>query len=385
MRRCGLGRIREVLFRSRTAGLPAQKKAFSADRPNRRDLLGALGVLPLAGVFADPGSEGKPDNDVDAVTQPTFVARSDKEEYGRLKALDLNDPEVVARQKSMPVGKIGKLFVGRLLSGSNLISMNMHARDLDYVTALAANYNTEERVFMTMKRCEEHGINTIVLKNHNFKQFRLSRYWDEWGGRMQWIADVITTDINQYEKLLVEHLELGASAAYLWGGASDTWYYQKKQGQIVKAFEIMKKYHVPVGIGAHRLEPVAFCQREGLQPDFYFTTLHHDRYWSAHPRENRRFIEMFEKDSPDHLQYHDNMFCHNPEETVAFMQDVKVPWIAFKVLAAGAIPPVDGFKYAFEGGADFICVGMFDFQVKQDAELARETIAKAKDRKRPWA
>ncbi|MHC4681389.1 MAG: hypothetical protein ACYTEK_22140 [Planctomycetota bacterium] len=66
------------------------------------------------------------------------------------------------------------------------------------------------------------------------------------------------------------------------------------------------------------------------------------------------------------------------------MQDVKVPWIAFKVLAAGAIPVQDGFKYAFESGADFICVGMFDFQVEQDAKLARKTIAESRNRKRPW-
>ena len=70
--------------------------------------------------------------------------------------------------KNMPVGKIGKLSVSRLISGSNLISINMHARDLDYVTDLAARYNTEERVLMTLKKCEEHGINGIVLKNHNF-------------------------------------------------------------------------------------------------------------------------------------------------------------------------------------------------------------------------
>ncbi|MHC4175733.1 MAG: hypothetical protein ACYST5_22710, partial [Planctomycetota bacterium] len=86
----------------------------------------------------------------------------------------------------------------------------------------------------------------------------------------------------------------------------------------------------------------------------------------------------------DHAKYHDNMFCHNYEETVAFMQDVKVPWIAFKVLAAGAIDAEEGFKLAFSSGADFICVGMFDFQVKQDAELARKTIAESKNRKRPW-
>ena len=284
----------------------------------------------------------------------------------------------------MPVGKIGGISFGRLMSGSNLISMNMHARDLDYVQALAGHYNTEERIFMTMKRCEELGVNGIVLKNHNFKRFRLSKYWDEWGGKMKWIADVITTDIDKYEQLLVEHLELGASAVYLWGGASDIWYHRNKRGHIVRAFEIMKKYDVPVGIGAHRLEPIAFCEREGLVPDFYIKTLHHDRYWSAHPKENRRFMEMFEKDSPNHAEYHDNMFCHDPEETVAFMQDVKVPWIAFKVLAAGAIPPEDGIQYAFQSGADFICLGMFDFQVKQDVEISSRAIAKAQGRKRPW-
>ena len=351
---------------------------------SRRKILGALGSLPFLGVTScSPLKEG-PRNKVDAITGPTLIIESDRKEYARLKAMDLNDPKIIARQKKMPVGKIGNLSIGRLISGSNLISMNMHARDLDYVRALAANYNTEERIFMTLKKCEEYGINSIVLKNHNFKQYRLSKYWDEWGGKMKWIADVITTDINKYEQLLVEHLELGASAAYLWGGASDTWYYQKKQDNILKAFEIMKKYDIPVGIGAHRLEPIAFCEKEGLVPDFYILTLHHDRYWSAHPKENRRFMEMYEEESPNHAQYHDNMFCHNHEETIAFMQDVKVPWIAFKVLAAGAIGAEEGLKFAFAGGADFVCLGMFDFQVKQDVELTLKAIAESNNRKRPW-
>jgi len=351
---------------------------------NRRKMLAAMGTLPLLGTTSCTLSKAKPQERVDAMTAPTPIIESDRKEYARLKSLALDDPQVAARQREMPVGKIGNLTIGRLISGSNLISMNMHSRDLEYVTALAAHYNTEERVFMTLKKCEEYGANTVVLKNHNFKQFKLSRYWDEWGGRMKWIADVITTDINAYEKLLVEHLELGASAAYLWGGASDTWYYQKKQDNIIRAFEIMKKYNVPVGICAHRLEPIAFCEKEGLKPDFYMKTLHHDRYWSAHPKANRRYMEMFEKESDDHAEYHDNMFCHDPEETVAFMQDVKVPWIAFKVLAAGAIRAQDGLKYAFESGADFVCLGMFDFQVEQDAQLTLKAIAESKARKRPW-
>src|SRR4030042_1925868 len=248
---------------------------------NRREILGSLGSLPFLGMASS--SNAKSQDKIDAMTGPTFITRSDKLSYERLKALDLDDPEVTAKQKKMPVGKIGNLTLGRLICGSNLISMNMHARDLEYVTDLAANYNSEERIFMTLKLCEEYGINGIVLKNHNFKYFRLSNYWKDWGGRMKWLADVITTDIDNYEKLLVEHLELGASGAYLWGGASDTWYYQKKQGNIIRTFEIMKKYDIPVGICAHRLEPIKFCDKEGIVPDFYMTTLHHDRYWSAHP------------------------------------------------------------------------------------------------------
>ena len=352
--------------------------------PSRREILKTLGSLPVIGTALYQSAKGKSQETVEAVTGPTYITRSDKLEYARLKNLDLNAPETIARQKKMPVGKIGNLSLGRLINGSNLISMNMHARDLGYVRELAAHYNSEERIFMTMKLCEEYGINSIVLKNHNFRQFRLSKYWDEWGGKMKWLADVITTDIKNYERLLVEHLELGASGAYLWGGASDIWYYQKKQDNIIRAFEIMKKYDIPVGICAHRLEPIMFCEKEGIVPDFYMNTLHHDRYWSAHPKDNRRFMEMYEKDSPKHCEYHDNMFCHNHAETVAFMQDVKVPWIAFKVLAAGAIGAKGGIEYAFAGGADFVCLGMFDFQVKQDVELTQKAIAKSKNRKRPW-
>lgn len=352
---------------------------------SRREVLGTLGTLGMLGMLSNASSKAGAENKMEAITASSLVTDSDKQECARLKALNLNDPLVLANQKKMPFGKIGDFTVGRLISGSNLISMNMHARDLDYVSELAAHYNTEERVLMTLKKCEEYGINTIVLKNHNFIRFRLSRYWSEWGGKMQWIADVITTDIEKYEQLLVEHLELGASAAYLWGGASDIWYYQKKQDNIIKAFEIMKKYGIPVGICAHRLEPIMFCEKEGLVPDFYMKTLHHDRYWSAHPKENRRYMEMYEDVSPSHAEYHDNLFCSDHEETVAFMKDVKVPWIAFKVLAAGAIAPDEGFKYAFESGADFICVGMFDFQVKQDAALAALAVAESKSRTRPWS
>jgi len=41
-------------------------------------------------------------------------------------------------------------------------------------------------------------------------------------------------------------------------------------------------------------------------------------------------------------------------------------------------------RFALENGADFVCVGMFDFQVAQDAKLVRELLPYFKDRKREW-
>ena len=66
------------------------------------------------------------------------------------------------------------------------------------------------------------------------------------------------------------------------------------------------------------------------------------------------------------------------------MKDVPQPWIAFKVLGAGAIHPRNGFKYAFRGGADFICVGMYDFQIVEDANIVRGVLADKSPRPRRW-
>jgi hypothetical protein len=65
------------------------------------------------------------------------------------------------------------------------------------------------------------------------------------------------------------------------------------------------------------------------------------------------------------------------------MSRLEEPWIAFKTLAAGALKPENGFKYAFDNGADFICVGMYDFQIVEDVNIALDCLAKV-SRTRPW-
>lgn len=80
----------------------------------------------------------------------------------------------------------------------------------------------------------------------------------------------------------------------------------------------------------------------------------------------------------------DNYWCKDCDETVEFMKGVNKPWLASKVLAAGASRPAAGFKYAFENGADFCVVGMFDFQIVDDVAAARKVLSAARSRPRPW-
>ena len=125
------------------------------------------------------------------------------------------------------------------------------------------------------------------------------------------------------------------------------------------------------------------CAKQGIEPDYYVKTFHHDNYWSATPKERRKRFCVDGPRSLDHNEFHDNIFCIDPEETAEFMRDKKQPWIAFKVLAGGAIPAQSAFKYCFENGADFLAVGMFDFNVEEDVKIAREVLKKVK-RQRPW-
>jgi hypothetical protein len=178
----------------------------------------------------------------------------------------------------------------------------------------------------------------------------------------------------------------GADSLFLHGGYCDRLIQAAQPGSVEvvgRAIEFIRKQGFTAGLGSHALEVPQACDQGGVQPDYYFKTFHHDQYWSATPKDRRK---RFCVDGPrylDHNEFHDNIFCIDPEPTAEYMLDKKVPWIAFKVLAGGAIPPKSGFKYAFENGADFLAVGMFDFNVAEDVRAACEVL-QALNRDRAW-
>ena len=124
---------------------------------------------------------------------------------------------------------------------------------------------------------------------------------------------------------------------------------QEKFEKVGETIQLIKSKKRLAGVGAHDLRVIVECEKAKLDVDFYQKTFHSLDYYTA-PR----------ADEKDFLGAHDNSWCNDPQAVIDVMAKVTKPWIAFKILAAGAIPPRAAFPYAFSSGADFLLVGMFD-------------------------
>lgn len=288
--------------------------------------------------------------------------------------VDRTAPVKASSRGTMPTGKIGKLTLSRLVSGGNLISGWAHSRDLHYVPSLMRAYNTEEKVMDTLQLMEEHGVTAIIADPRKNVMDVFARYWKERGGKIQWIAEG-HPGLDDWKTNIKKSVDFGASAVYVQGVISDKWLNAGKVDLLGQCVQFTKSLGVPGGLGAHKLEVIIESEKRKFDPDFYVKTFHHSNYWSRRPAAGE----------PDVVESQtDNYWDVDPERTIRVMSEVEKPWIAFKTLAAGAIRPESGFRYAFENGADFICVGMFDFQVEANVTLVRSLVPASQSRARAW-
>jgi hypothetical protein len=269
----------------------------------------------------------------------------DRSEYGKIK-------EPV---KGLPRGKFGKYEVSRLIIGGNLISGSAHAGELLYQSALMTHYFDTEKILETWALAEQNGINTTLMRAdpHIFEHYR--KFTRERGGKLQWIAQTAPEQGDPVEnaKRACDH---GAIGAYHHGGRSDQLVKEGKVEEIGRAVEGIRKAGLMAGIGAHLVPTVQACVQAKIDPDFYMVTVNQVGY-----------------------------YCSPPAEVEQMMSTIHKPWIGFKTLGAGRGVPPEGFHHAFQRGADFIVVGMFDWQVRDDVAHVQEMLAKGIDRDRPWA
>lgn len=283
----------------------------------------------------------------------------------------------------LPKGKIGHHSISRLVAGGNLIGGWSHARDLRYVDTLFKAYNNEKKVYETLMLAEKAGIDTI---NIGFPSNPLLRKYKKiTGSKIKVISQVGPDMENQdYFVNINKAIDYGVDIIQVQGNGCDWLVRDGKIDVIDKMMDKIRSQGYTAGLASHTVDALIACEEQGIIPDYYMKTMHHDNYWSAHPLENRVPFEVDGKNYLDHNRFHNNIFCLFPDRTVEFVNRAKVPVMGFKVLAAGAIEPEDGFRWAFENGADFICVGMFDFQLVQDVNITIDTLANLHSRQRAW-
>jgi hypothetical protein len=279
-----------------------------------------------------------------------------------------------APQEALPTGKLGGQEFSRLIMGGNLIGGYSHSRDLNYVSTLMRRYNTDAKIRETLELGETHGvtaINTYVMQEN-------SSLFDHWkgGGKMKWFAQIRLDGGGGYTQIQ-KAIDEGASGIHITGDGAESLLSEGKFEKVGETVELIKSKKRVAGVAAHDLRVIVACEKAKLDVDFYQKTLHSHEYFTA-PRPGET----------DALGPHDNSWCSDPQAVIDFMATVKKPWIAFKILAAGAIQPRAGFTYAVNNGADFILVGMFDWQIEEDTKLARRVFAAATSadckRTRPW-
>jgi len=334
----------------------------------RREAIKNLATIPALGVLGIGALHDHRNFGVDTLSGAT---------------IQIGGQDISELKKQVPTGKIGPHEISRLVAGGNLIGGWAHSRDLIYVDSLFRAYNTERKIFETLMLLERTGVNTI---NIGFPTNELmAKYKKVTGSKIKVISQVHPDmEKKDYFVNIDKAIDYGADIIQVQGNWCDWLVRDNRIDVVEKMMGRIREQGYTAGLASHTVDALIACEEQGIIPDYYMKTMHHDQYWSAHPMENRVPFEVDGTNYLDHNKFHNNIFCLFPDRTVEFVQRAKVPVMGFKVLAAGAIKPEDGFEWAFRNGADFICVGMFDFQVVKNANIANDVLDNLKGRTREW-
>lgn len=340
---------REVLFPK--ADNPV---SIQSGNKSRREMIKNLASIPLLGAFFF------------GVAQKSGWASTAEHTLERIMLKD-NPPsskDVSGLKEQVPKGKIRDLEISRLIPGGNLVAGFVYSRDLLWASALVKEYFTDEKVIEILFLSEACGINTTIMRTDE-KTIRILKEYRRRGGKIQWIAQTYPKD-EDFTNIKMA-VDAGAVGGFAQGGNAENYLKANRIDLLGKSIEYTRSQGLISGTAAHVIEVPKACLAAGIEPDFFMKTFHHHNYFSA--------------PSADRQGY---SWCDRPEDTAAFFRDCKIPWIAYKVLAAGAIKPADGFKFAYENGADFTCVGMFDFQIVDNSNATVEVLNSALKRERKW-
>lgn len=250
----------------------------------------------------------------------------------------------------MQTVKLGDYQISRLVCAGNPFGGYAHGGNLAYLGRLFREYFTDEKIAETLQLCRANGINTTLIETEDNILRSLDLYEKRMGHRIQWICQ-IPPDRKGLEvmKHMKQQIQIAADnkaiCAFIQGAATESMFAHNKTEELRELIALMKEKGMVAGICSHHANIVEQAEELNLGAEFYMKTLNRVGYC-----------------------------CDDPEATKRIMKSVDKPFISFKVLGAGRDDPESGFRNAFEAGAAFLAVGMFDFQVKENAELVNRIL-----------
>jgi hypothetical protein len=276
----------------------------------------------------------------------------------------------------VPTFKLGGLQISRLIAGHNLVVGQAHegGSGLIYISSLLRAYFTDAKVLETFGMYEKQGINCSGARMATNNSDWAKKYMAQ-SGKLSWLAGISS------EKDIPMAVDMGSKLGYVHGNTSDAAIRNANGAEsIAKLLDAIRKAKMVGGICCHNIDVVTACEKAGVKPDFYIKTINPANYSmsgggapAGSPGGAAAPVDQAAKDQATKI-------------IADVMANVKVPWIGFKVLGAGRVSPSEAFSFCFKNGCDALLVGMYDFQVAQDANLVKK-LMQEKDklgRTRPW-
>jgi hypothetical protein len=266
----------------------------------------------------------------------------------------------------VPTMKFGGVDISRMVLGVNPLYGFAHYNS--NFGASMAEWYTQERVCDVLHRAAGFGINAFNYVNMGRAPQDLACFRSQ-GGKMHLIIQVTAHDdpaalVKDLKPLALQRRGEEVDAAF-------------KSAAMAGEREWCKRARdlgVLVGVGTHKPEVIDLCESQGWDVDFYAGCVYNR---TRHPEEIRHVLngEMIEMPGELYIQ-------SDPPKMYKAMRQTTKPCFAFKILAAGRIPPdgIEGvFRTAFESikPNDGIFVGMYPRmkdEVKENAEMVHKIL-----------
>jgi hypothetical protein len=256
----------------------------------------------------------------------------------------------------LPVVDFCGLNASRLMIGGNPFSGFSHQsseRDQEML-----DYYSVANIKLALRRAEEAGINTAVMRSDNHIHRLLREYYNE-GGAIQWIAQLgYDGDEATIGRGIASAVAAGAKAGYIHGGITDRCYADSNLSKLADYVAMIQDHGIPGGIAGHAAEAHLWAYEQGLAADFHVVCFYN--CGSLHDGKGDKF-------NPE-----------DPPVACEVIRQIEKPCIGYKVLGAGRVEPQSAFEFAFANikPTDCVNVGVYlgdnENMIEENAALVAE-------------